>query len=129
MKKRFLISRIFVIALGIAFIILGITGKGEFYSMGIAVLAVGVLKSLQYYRIARNSQRLKAYEIRINDERNQFVAYKAFRMAFWVSVYAEWLCALVLTYLNQGGALILNCLVCFQILIYIICYLIYNRKY
>ncbi len=130
MKKRFLISRIFIFALGIAFVITGILGNEYFYSMGTAMIAVGIVKSVQYYRIAKDEKKMKEYETKINDERNKFIAQKAYVAAFWVSIYAEWIAALVLNYLNHcSEAVILNCLVCVHLVIYWISYFIYGRKY
>ena len=129
MKKRLLIRIVFVFVLGIAFISMGYFGNEYFYSIGIAMIAVGIAKAIRYYLMAKDEEKMKEYETKVNDERNRYVAQKAYGTAFWVSVYGEWIGSLVLTYLNHSGAEILSLLVCAQILVYIAFYFIYSRKY
>lgn len=129
MKKRFLISRIAVFLIGILFIVMGILGNEQFYGMGICVLLIGALKAVQQYRIIKDGEKFKEYETKYNDERNRYIAEKAYAGAFWISIYGEFAAECILLYLKNDMGVFLSYLICAQVIIYLILRVVYNRKY
>lgn len=120
------------VVIGLTLAILGGTGVlDEFWSgMGVAVLVVGSLFLIRQIRMFRNPDFREKREIEENDERNQFIAGKAWA---WAGVtYVMIACAgtIVLKILGQDDLMMLaSGSVCLMLVLYWVFWLIIRRKY
>ncbi|MDO5547063.1 MAG: hypothetical protein Q4F79_01095 [Eubacteriales bacterium] len=105
-------------------------------SLGAGIFAVGLARLLILHRTRSSPERQRQYEMQQNDERLRFIGQKAIGWTFWISVYAELAVGLVCTNfpidaypdLKQFGT-ILCMFICAQMLLYVILYHVFQRKY
>ena len=113
----------------------GMTAVGFIYenmllSTGISLAIIAVVMAVRFAFIARNPKKMAALETSSRDERTIFVAQKSYSFAFWISIVAEYVAVCVLYGLKmEPTAMILNYVICFQALAYVVSYLYFNRKY
>ena len=120
------------IALGVLLIVCGAVGILDEYwsSMGGALIAVGAVRLLRYWRLNRNEAYREKIETEAKDERNRFIGGKAWAWAgyLYVSLLALASVALRIAGKNDlatlagGGA-------CLMIALYWGFYFILRRKY
>lgn len=103
---------------------------------GSMFFAIGLARLLILHRTRSTPELQKQYEIQQNDERLRFIGQKAIGWTFWISVYFELAVGLVCSnfsidaypYLKQFGT-ILCMFICAQMLLYVILYHVFQRKY
>lgn len=98
-------------------------------TLGIAFALMGALRIIQYKRITKNEETIKSREIAEKDERNISIMHKAKSMAFGLYILITGVVVIVLEAMGRReNASILALNVCGLVLLYWICYFIYNRK-
>lgn len=120
------------IALGIGLVTAGLLGAVDaFWSgMGSAFIVVGILQIIRFVRYAKNPEYREMVETESKDERNRYLAGRAWGWAGYLFVIISAVACIVLRILGEetlsfaasGG-------ICLIILLYWISYLILKRKY
>ncbi|MEG1821810.1 MAG: hypothetical protein RR219_08325 [Clostridiales bacterium] len=133
-KKRMIWSCTLAV-LGLIFLIITLTTndlpRNAFLSgMSGALLIVGLLKTIQYIRIAKNPKWVQKFEIQQNEERLKFLVNKSATIVFFGSVFAEFIGACAFALLNMiTYATAISYIVCAQLLIYYVVFYLLNKKY
>ena len=128
-------KNIYPIALLIAGLVL--TGLGlaeivdEFWSgMGSALLVIGVIRLLRYYRLKKNDAYREKMETAVTDERNQFIRMKAWSWAGYLFIMVSAIATIIfrilgLDLLSQFASYT----VCLMLVLYWISYFVLKKKY
>lgn len=123
---------IFWVVLGAALVIGNFTGLIDDYwfSMGIAIIVVGSLQILRYIRYMTNSEYRETYDIQATDERNKFIANKAWAWAGYWFVMLSAIASIVFKLLNRED-LTMFCAfsVCLIMVLYWLSWLCLKKKY
>ena len=131
LKQRLYIG-IICIALGVMMIVgvLASKSNNDFISaFGFAVAMVGVARIIQYLKITKNDESIKKQKINETDERNVSIIQKAKSAAF--SIYLLFSCTVVIITSLFDMTDVASWFGYSQfalVLIYWICYLIYQKK-
>lgn len=86
MKQRRWIASVVEIALGLVLTVCGALGLVDTYwsGMGGGLLGVGVIQLVRYLRYYSNETYKSKVDVEVNDERNKFIALRAWAWAgFW----------------------------------------------
>ena len=86
MKNRRWIASVVEMALGLVLSVCGALGIVDTYwsGMGGGLLGVGVIQLVRYLRYYKNVEYKNKVDIEVNDERNKFIALRAWAWAgFW----------------------------------------------
>ena len=129
-KKKLIIKLVFLFAAAAIILTLGIINGGYLFSLGTSMAIMGVALTVKFAFIFSNKEKLRELENSAKDERTAFVAGKSYSFAFWLSLVAEYGAVCVLYWLKmEPTAMILNYVICFQAVAYVVSYLYFNRKY
>lgn len=129
--KGYLISIIYIL-IGAVLIGLAFAGKVDSFwnGMGSALLVIGVIQFVRFYRINKNEEFREKIEVELKDERNRYIRDKAWAWSGYMFVMISAVGSIVLRIFEQellsivaGGA------VCLVIVLYWISYFILKRKY
>ena len=129
-KKNFypialLVAGLVLIGLGCAEVV------DEFWSgMGSALLVIGIIRLLRFYRLKKNDTYREKMETAQTDERNQFIRMKAWSWAGYLFIMVSALCTIIFRILGQdllcqvsSGA------VCLMLVLYWISFFVLKKKY
>ena len=86
MKNRRWIASVVEIALGLVLTVCGALGLVDTYwsGMGGGLLGVGIIQLVRYLRYYNNETYKSKVDVEVNDERNKFIALRAWAWAgFW----------------------------------------------
>ena len=86
MKQRRWIASVVEIALGLVLTVCGALGVVDTYwsGMGGGLLGVGIIQLVRYLRYYNNETYKSKVDVEVNDERNKFIALRAWAWAgFW----------------------------------------------
>lgn len=86
MKNRRWIASVVEIALGLVLTVCGALGVVDTYwsGMGGGLLGVGIIQLVRYLRYYNNETYKSKVDVEVNDERNKFIALRAWAWAgFW----------------------------------------------
>ena len=98
--------------------------------MGGALIAVGAVRIIQYFRFRNNEAYRQQREIEAKDERNRFIANKAWAWAGYLFILIAAISTIVFKLLGQDLlSMAAGFAVCIIALLYWICYLILRKKY
>ena len=123
---------IVLIGAGLALIGLGFAEiVDEFWSgMGSALLVMGSIRLLRFYRLKKNDTYREKMETAVTDERNQFIRTKAWSWAGYLFIMVSALCTILFRILGQdllcqfaSGA------VCLMLVLYWVSYFVLKKKY
>ena len=131
MKRNKYISIIWI-ALGAALIVCGAAGiLDEYWSgMGGAFIAVGAVRILRHVRISKNEVYREKIETESKDERNRFLAGKAWAWAGYLFVIIAAAASIVLRIAGKNElTLMASGSVCLMIVLYWGSYFYLRRKY
>ena len=129
--KRIYLSITWVV-IGAVLFSMAIAGKVDsFWSgMGGALLAVGGLQILKYYRLNKNEAYREKMEIEYNDERNQFIRNKAWAWSGYLFILIAAIACIVLKITGQEVlSMAASCAVCLMLVLYWVSYYLLKRKY
>lgn len=105
-------------------------GDSSLSGMGAGMLAVALLKIVQYIRIMRNPEKMRQLEIAQTEERLVFLANKAAAYTFYGIMIAEYLVMLVCMFIGMEPlSTTLAFIVCGELLLYLAIHIILNKKY
>lgn len=104
--------------------------RGFFAGMGSALILVGLVQSIRLFRISRDPEKVREYEVSRNEERTRFILDQAIRMTFFVSIVAEYLAGIASLLLGQRAlGMGLCCLVIGQAAVVLLLRRYYGKKY
>lgn len=129
--KRVYLSITWVV-IGAVLFGMAIAGKVDsFWSgMGGALLAVGGLQILKYYRLNKNEAYREKMEIEYGDERNQFIRNKAWSWSGYLFVLIAAVSCIVLKIAGQEVlSMAASGAVCLMLVLYWVSYYLLKRKY
>ena len=134
--KRKLKTRLYVaiiyIALGIMMIVGVVEAKpsNDFISaFGIALIVAGIVRIIKYIKITKNDETVRKNEIIETDERNISIIHKAKSTAFTIYTLLAGTAVIVLSLFGKHEtARWIAYSICLLVVIYWICYWIYQKK-
>ena len=118
--------------LGMTLFVLGLMELvDEFWAgMGSALVTVGVLQMIKYYRLSRNEKYREKMEIEMKDERNHFIRNKAWAWTGYLFVLIVSMCTIVFHLFGQNVlSMASGMAVCLMLNLYWISYFILRKKY
>ena len=130
-KKNRYIS-LFWVLLGAALTVCALAGvlDSYWYSFGISLLVVGSLQLWRQRRYRKNQAYREKVDTETQDERNRFLANKAWAWAGYAFVLTAAVGAIVFKLLDREDLMMFcSCSVCLMVLLYWGSYMILKRKY
>ena len=120
-----LVAGLVLIGLGLAEIV------DEFWSgMGSALLVIGVIRLLRYYRLKKNDAYREKMETAVTDERNQFIRMKAWSWAGYLFIIVTALGTIIFRILGQDLlSQIASGAVCLMLVLYWVSFFVLKKKY
>lgn len=131
-NNRKIIAYIILIVLGIVLIGLGFTEISDpFWSgMGGALIAVGVIRIIQFLRYRKDEAYREKVSVELTDERNRFIRNKAWAWSGYAFVLIAAVATIALKIAGQDLlSMAASFAVCLILVLYCICFVILNRKY
>ena len=131
-RDRRIIAGIAYIVLGAVLTVLGVMGTVDaFWSgMGSALIAIGIIRAVHFFRFRKNESYREKYELEMTDERNRFLRNKAWAWTGYLFILVAAVASIVLKVLGQDLlSMAAGLAVCFMVIVYWICHLILRRKY
>ena len=103
----------------------------EFWSgMGSALLVMGIIRLLRFYRLKKNKSYQEKVETAVTDERNQFIRMKAWSWAGYLFIIVSALGTIILKILGQDLLCqVASFAVCLMLVLYWISYFVLKKKY
>ena len=103
----------------------------EFWSgMGSALLVVGALRLLRYYRLKKNDAYREKMETAVTDERNQFIRMKAWSWAGYLFIMVTAVATIIFRILGQELlSQVASYSVCLMLVLYWISFFVLKKKY
>ena len=130
--RKITILFIIYIIVGVTLLTLGIAGViDEFWQgMGGGLLIIGILRSIQSLRYAKDENYRESYNTELNDERNRFIRNKAWAWAGYMFVIIAAITTLVLQTLGERLlSLAASTAVGLLLILYWISFFILRKKY
>ncbi|MBQ6843196.1 MAG: hypothetical protein IJO60_01005 [Agathobacter sp.] len=130
-EKRYLIYVVYII---IGAILLGLSFAGkvdEFWNgMGSALVVMGVIQLIRFYRLQKDEAYREKIEIETNDERNHFIRNKAWAWAGYLFVMIMAVACIILRIVGLDmWSMAASGSVCLVLVLFWISYYILKRKY
>ena len=103
----------------------------EFWSgMGSALLVIGIIRLLRFYRLKKNDSYREKMETAVTDERNQFIRMKAWSWAGYLFILCSAVSVIVFKLLgNDLLSRFASYAVCLMLVLYWISYFVLKKKY
>ena len=123
---------IVLIAAGLALFGLGFAEiVDEFWSgMGSALVVVGAVRLLRFYRLKKNKSYQEKVETAVTDERNQFIRMKAWSWAGYLFIIVSALGTIIFKILGQDLLCqVASGAVCLMLVLHWISYFVLKKKY
>ena len=132
MQQRLWIAAVYIL-LGLVLVCIDIL-KGSanyyFFSFGLALLLLGILRIFRYRKITGNNQTLRKQELSETDERTRMMAERARSWYFSLSITAAGIWVIALNLLGRHDeALPFAWYVCAMVVLYWICFAVIRKKY
>lgn len=131
MSKRIYMS-VFWVVLGGVLVALDLAQRVEEFwgSMGFALIVVGLLQIVRFVRYQRNADYREKVDVENKDERNRFLANKAWAWAGYWFVLIAAVGTIVFKLMGKDELMMLSSGgVCLMLLLYWGCYMVLKRKY
>ena len=129
-KKNFypialLVAGLVLIGLGCAEVV------DEFWSgMGSALLVIGIIRLLRFYRLKKNDTYREKMETAQTDERNQFIRAKAWSWTGYLFIMVSAIATIIFRILGQDLlSQFASYTVCLMLVLYWISYFVLKKKY
>ena len=121
-----------LIVAGLALIGLGFVEiVDEFWSgMGSALLVIGIIRLLRFYRLKKNEAYRDKMETAVTDERNQFIRMKAWSWAGYLFIMVSAIATIIFRVLGQDLLCqVASGAVCLMLVLYWVSYFVLKKKY
>ena len=123
---------VFWVLLGIALFALsfGEVVDNFWSGMGGGLIAVGVLQLIRFRRVQKDPEYRENMEVEASDERNQFLAGKAWQLAGTLFIITVGISVIVLRLLEQVLlSMAASYVLCYLLVLYWIAWLVLRKKY
>ena len=123
---------ILLLAAGLVLIGLGFAEVvDEFWSgMGSALLVIGIVRLLRFYRLKKNEGYREKMETAQTDERNQFIRMKAWSWAGYLFIMVTAIATIIFRILGQDLlSQVAGYSVCLMLVLYWVSYFVLKKKY
>lgn len=130
-NKRIFLS-LFWLVLGVILIVLEIMGRiDDFWSgMGAGLIGVGIVQIIRYARYKKDDSYKERVDTANRDERNRFIANKAWAWSGYLFVMITAVAALALRIAGENVlSMAASGALCLMLVLYWVCYLILSKKY
>ena len=130
-NKRIFLS-LFWLVLGAVLIALEIMGKidGFWSGMGAAFIGVAIVQIIRYARYKKDDSYKERVDTANRDERNRFIANKAWAWSGYLFVMITAVAALALRIAGENVlSMAASGALCLMLVLYWVCYLILSKKY
>lgn len=130
-NKRFIVSMIYII-IGVIFIAISVYGTAdEFWSsMGSTMIIIGILHMVRQIRYKTDEEYREKYDIERKDERNRFLANKAWAWAGYLFVLIAAVGSIILKIVGYEDLMMMaSGSVCLIVLLYWVSYMVLKKKY
>ena len=131
-RRRIFVS-LFWILLGAVLSVCSFSGliRDEFWSsIGLVLLLVGVLQVVREIRYRSNEEYREKFDTEVKDERNRFIANKAWAWTGYLFVLIAACGTLIFKLLDQEDLMMLcSGAVCLMVLLYWLSYTVLKKKY
>ena len=103
----------------------------EFWSgMGSALLVMGIIRLLRFYRLKKNDSYREKTETAVTDERNQFIRMKAWSWAGYLFIMVSAIATIIFRILGQDLlSQFASYAVCLMLVLYWVSYFVLKKKY
>ena len=103
----------------------------EFWSgMGSALLVIGIIRLLRFYRLKKNDSYREKMETAVTDERNQFIRMKAWSWAGYLFIMVTAIATIIFRILGQDLlSQVASYSVCLMLVLYWVSYFVLKKKY
>ena len=103
----------------------------EFWSgMGSALLVIGIIRLLRFYRLKKNDGYREKMETAQTDERNQFIRMKAWSWAGYLFIMVTAVATIIFRILGQDLlSQVAGYSVCLMLVLYWVSYFVLKKKY
>ena len=103
----------------------------EFWSgMGSALLVIGIIRLLRFYRLKKNDGYREKMETAQTDERNQFIRMKAWSWAGYLFIMVTAVATIIFRILGQDLlSQVASYSVCLMLVLYWVSYFVLKKKY
>ena len=103
----------------------------EFWSgMGSALLVIGIIRLLRFYRLKKNEAYRDKMETAVTDERNQFIRMKAWSWAGYLFIMVSAIATIIFRVLGQDLLCqVASGAVCLMLVLYWVSYFVLKKKY
>ena len=103
----------------------------EFWSgMGSALLVIGIIRLLRFYRLKKNESYREKMETAVTDERNQFIRMKAWSWAGYLFIMISAIATIIFRVLGQDLLCqVASGAVCLMLVLYWVSYFVLKKKY
>ena len=103
----------------------------EFWSgMGSALLVIGIIRLLRFYRLKKNDGYREKMETAQTDERNQFIRMKAWSWAGYLFIMVTAIATIIFRILGQDLlSQVASFSVCLMLVLYWVSYFVLKKKY
>lgn len=131
-QDRRIVAAIIYIALGAVLLALGIMEVvDEFWSgMGGALMVVGVLRVVQFFRYRNNEEYREKAEVAAKDERNHYIRNKAWAWSGYLFILIAAVAVIVFKVAGQDTmSFAASMAVCLLLVLYWVSFLVLSRKY
>lgn len=132
MKNKRIIASIIWIIVGIALSVCSFFDLVDSYwsGMGTALLVVGILQLIRFVRYQKDPVYKEAVDTKVQDERNRFIAMKAWSLAGYLFVIIAAAASIALRALGYDDySMMASLCVCVLLAVYWIAYWILRKKY
>ena len=130
-NSRIIMNIVWLIVGGIL-ISLSFAGKvDEFWNgMGFALITVGLIRLIRFYRLCNNKEYREKIEIAVSDERNHFIRNKSWAWTGYLFILTASVFTIIFKIMNQDLLSFVTAIaVWFMLILYWICYAVLKRKY
>ena len=130
-NKRIFLS-LFWLVMGAVLIALEIMGKidGFWSGMGAAFIGVAIVQIIRYIRYSKDGDYKEKVDTANRDERNRFIANKAWAWSGYLFVMITAVAALALRIAGENVlSMAASGALCLMLVLYWVCYLILSKRY
>ena len=123
---------LFWLLLGAVLVVCSMTGVIDSYwsGMGGGFAGVGIAQLIRHIRYRKNEEYREKVDVETNDERNRFLAGKAWAWAGYLFVLVSGVATIALKVMGQDQwSLAASCALCLLLVLYWGSYLVLKRKY
>ena len=132
MKKKDIIFGVIWLLLGLVLTVLScLETLDEFWSgMGGALIAVGVVRVVQFFRYRNNEEYREKAEIAAKDERNHYIRNKAWAWSGYLFVLIAAVATIAFRVAGQDTlSFAASMAICLLLVLYWVSFLVLNKKY